>query len=83
MKRSMRGDHSILNDHGAWASVISPTTRMSTPMLRIQSGIAVMTSASGSPDENESKTTDPVRHEASARPSRAKGPEGDGLNPPP
>jgi hypothetical protein len=56
---------------------------MSTPMLRIQSGIAVMTSANGSPDENESKTTDPVRHEASARPSRAKGPAGGALNPPP
>jgi len=56
---------------------------MSTPMLRIQSGIAVMTSASGRPDENESKTTDPVRHEARARPRRAKVPSGEELNSPP
>ncbi len=65
-KRSMKGDHSILNVQGAWAKVIRPTMRMSTPALRIQSGMAIHTSPRGSPEENESRETDAVRHDIMA-----------------
>ena len=56
-----------MNDHGACASVIKPTSRMSMPVLLSQSGIAIHTNPSGSPDEKESNTTEAVRHERSAR----------------
>ena len=49
----MSGAQSTLNVQGACASVISPTTRMSTPMSRIQSGMAYQTSPSGSPEAND------------------------------
>jgi hypothetical protein len=39
---------------------------MSTPIEAIQSGIAIRTRPSGSPDENESRTTAAVRHERNA-----------------
>src|SRR5512137_1035818 len=63
----MSGDHTTLNAHGACASVNRPTSRMSTPIDRIQSGIAYQTKPSGMPDENESRTTDAVRHDRIAR----------------
>src|SRR5262245_31426942 len=59
----MNGDHNILNDHGAWASVMRPTTRMSTSIERIQSGIAIQTRPRGRPELNESRTTDAVRQD--------------------
>src|ERR1700687_110919 len=59
----MSGDQRNLKVQGACARVISPTTRMSTPILRIQSGMAIHTSPSGSPDENDSSTTEAVRQE--------------------
>src|SRR5687767_5934265 len=59
----MIGDQRNLKVHGACARVISPTTLMSTPMLRSQSGMAIHTRPSGSPDEKESSETDAVRHE--------------------
>jgi hypothetical protein len=62
----MSGDQSILKLQGACASVNSPTTRMSTPLERIQSGIASHTRPSGNPDENESSETDAVRHDVIA-----------------
>ena len=63
----MSGDQRTLNAHGACARVNSPTTRMSTPMSRIQSGMAIQTSPSGRPDENDSSATDAVRQEVNAR----------------
>lgn len=62
----MSGDHRNLNVHGACASVTSPTTRKSTPALVSQSGIAIHTSPSGNPDENDCNATDAVRQEESA-----------------
>src|SRR5262245_35022858 len=62
----MSGDQSILNDHGACASVISPTTRMSTSIERIQSGMAIQTSPSGKPDAKDRSATDSVRHDVIA-----------------
>src|SRR5918995_2319013 len=72
----MRGAHSSLNVHGAWASVINPTTRMSTPMSRIQSGIASQTNPSGRPDENCCRTTNAVRLERIAMTRLASAPPG-------
>src|SRR5207245_10160449 len=48
---------------GACARVMSPTTRMSSPIARIQSGIAMVTSPSGRPEEKESSATEAVRQE--------------------
>ena len=62
----MSGAQITLNAHGACASVIRPTTRMSTPMSRIQSGMAYQTSPSGSPDENDSSDTAMVRFDRRA-----------------
>jgi hypothetical protein len=65
-----------LKVQGACASVISPTTRMSTPMSRIQSGMATQTSPRGRPDANDWRTTAAVRLDriASARLARAPPP---------
>ena len=41
--------------------------RMSTPTLRIQSGIAIQTSPRGIPEENDMRTTDLVRQAEKAR----------------
>jgi hypothetical protein len=41
--------------------------RMSTPLERIQSGIAIQTSPSGSPEAKDSSATEAVRHERMAR----------------
>ena len=68
-KRSMSGDQRNLKVHGACARVKSPTTRMSTPIERIQSGIAIQTSPSGSPDENDSATTAATRDSVPLRAS--------------
>jgi hypothetical protein len=57
----MSGDQRNLNVHGACARVKSPTTRISTPIERIQSGIAIQTSPSGNPDENDRATTAATR----------------------
>src|SRR5688572_20586843 len=62
----MSGDQNTLNDQGACASVSRPTTRMSTPMSRIQSGMAYQTRPSGRPEANERKETERVRLERSA-----------------
>src|SRR5688572_18058072 len=62
----MSGAQRNLNVHGACASVMSPTMRMSTPMSRIQSGMAIHTSPSGMPDENDISVTDAVRQEVNA-----------------
>ncbi|MNC89660.1 hypothetical protein D3C83_56320 [compost metagenome] len=64
----MAGDQTNLNDHGAWARVNRPTTRMSTPMSRIQSGMAIHTRPSGIPEENIIRVTDQVRREVKAQP---------------
>ncbi len=58
---SISGDHRNLKLHGAWASVNSPTTRMSKPSCFIHVGIAIHTRPSGRPDENDSRTTDSRR----------------------
>src|SRR5436305_7300905 len=63
----MSGDQRNLNVHGAWARVMSPTTRMSTPLFFSQSGMAIQTSPSGSPEENDSSVTEAVRHDLIAR----------------
>ena len=71
--RSMNGDQRILNAQGICARLKRPTIRMSTPMSRIQSGMAYQTSPSGRPEENESATTESTRRErrpASAAESR-------------
>src|SRR6267143_1332071 len=70
----MSGDHRTLNAHGACASVISPTTEMLTPVLAIQSGIAIMTSPKGRPEKKERSETAAVRHEVRARPRLLKVP---------
>ena len=62
----MSGDQNTLNVHGACATVSRPTTRMSTPMSRIQSGIAYQTSPSGRPDANDRSDTESVRGDRSA-----------------
>jgi hypothetical protein len=59
----MNGDHKNLKVHGACERVMSPTTRISTPAFRSQSGIAIQTKPKGRPDEKESKTTDAVRQD--------------------
>src|SRR5437667_2404717 len=61
--RSISGDQRTLNAHGAWASVMSPTTEMLTPLLAIQSGTAIMTRPNGRPEENERSDTAAVRHD--------------------
>src|SRR5829696_6116605 len=62
----MSGAQRNLNVHGACARVMSPTTRISTPMSRIQSGMAIQTSPSGMPEENDISVTDAVRQEVNA-----------------
>jgi hypothetical protein len=62
----MSGDQSILKLQGACARLSRPTTRMSTPIERIQSGIASHTNPRGSPDENDWSATDAVRHDVIA-----------------
>ena len=62
----MNGDQRILNAQGICARLKSPTIRMSTPMSRIQSGMAIQTRPSGSPEENESSVTESVRQERKA-----------------
>ncbi len=57
----MDGDQSSLNDHGAWASVKSPMTLMSTPSRAIHAGMASHTRPRGRPEENESSTTEARR----------------------
>src|SRR5438094_4883416 len=64
--RSISGDQRTLNAHGAWASVMSPTTEMLTPLLAIQSGTAIMTRPNGRPEENERSDTAAVRHDVIA-----------------
>src|SRR3990172_8050565 len=63
----MNGDHRTLNAHGTCARENSPTMRISTPMSRIQSGIAYQTSPRGRPDANERSATAAVRQELIAR----------------
>src|SRR3990172_4446276 len=63
----MNGDHRTLNAHGTCARENSPTMRMSTPMERIQSGMAYQTSPRGSPEANERSATAAVRQELMAR----------------
>src|SRR5690348_13407478 len=72
----MSGDHSILKLHGACARPKSPTTRMSTPIERIQSGIAGHTRPRGSPEENDWSATDAVLHDviAASTPFRRSAP---------
>src|SRR5512139_314998 len=65
--RSISGDQTTLNAQGACARVNSPTTRMSTPIERIQSGIEYQTRPSGSPEENDRSATEAVRQERIAR----------------
>src|SRR6478672_13242068 len=62
------GSQRNLNVHGACASVNSPTTRMSTPDLRIQSGIATQISPRGIPEANDINVTEAVRHDVNAWP---------------
>src|SRR5579864_2633751 len=83
VKRSISGDQRNLKVQGACARVIRPTTRMSTPILRIQSGMAIHTRPSGRPDENDSSTTDAVRHEriAAARLAMVPGGRAGGESP--
>ena len=73
LKRSMNGAHRTLKVQGACASENRPTMRMSTPLSRIQSGMAIHTRPSGIPDEKDSNTTEAVRQLLMAihRPSRA------------
>src|SRR5512139_1834833 len=52
--------------------------RMSTSILRIQSGMAYQTSPSGMPDENERSATEAVRLDRSARARLASAPAGFG-----
>ena len=52
------GDHSSLNDQGAWARVKRPTTRMSTPTRPSTPVWRYQTRPSGRPEENESRMTD-------------------------
>src|SRR5436309_1413571 len=59
----MSGDQRNLKVHGAWVRLNRPTTRRSTPALRIQSGIAIQTSPRGRPDEKLRSTTEAVRHD--------------------
>src|SRR5262245_15130064 len=47
---------------------------MSTPVSRIQSGMAYQPRPSGSPDENDSSATEAVRHERMARTRLANAP---------
>src|SRR5688572_7385389 len=63
MKRSTSGAQNTLNVQGACARVSRPTTRMSTPMSRIQSGMAYHTRPRGSPDANDWRATAAVRGE--------------------
>ncbi len=65
-KRSIRGDQRNLNVHGACARVNRPTTRMSTPDLRIQSGMATQINPRGIPEANDISVTEAVRHEVNA-----------------
>jgi hypothetical protein len=51
-----------------------PTTRISTPILRIQSGMAMRTSPKGRPDENDRRETAAVRQEVIDRAIPRKGP---------
>ena len=62
----MKGDQRILNAQGICARLKSPTMRMSTPMSRIQSGIANQTRPSGIPEEKERRVTESVRQERKA-----------------
>src|SRR5437667_3577314 len=64
--RSISGDQRTLNAHGAWRSVMSPTTEKMTPLLAIQSGTAIMTRPNGRPEENERSDTAAVRHDVIA-----------------
>ena len=88
-KRSIDGDHSSLNDHGAWASVKRPITLMSTPARAIQAGIASHTRPSGRPEENESRATErslqlPVTERRPApNPTRPSAPGGSATTPSP
>jgi hypothetical protein len=74
----MSGDQMTLNAHGACARVNNPTTRMSTPMSRIQSGMEYQTSPRGMPDENERSATEAVRQERRARQRLTSAPGGFG-----
>jgi hypothetical protein len=44
-----------------------PTIRMSTPISRIQSGMASHTSPSGIPEAKDMRLTEAVRHDVNAR----------------
>jgi hypothetical protein len=59
----MRGDQRNLKVQGIWVRLNSPTTRRSTPTLRIQSGMAIQTSPNGRPEEKLRSTTEAVRHD--------------------
>src|SRR4028118_1433709 len=65
-KRSISGDQRNLKVQGACARVNRPTIRMSTPMSRIQSGIASQTRPSGMPEEMDISDTEAVRQEVKA-----------------
>src|SRR6266545_1416223 len=57
----MSGDHRNLKVHGAWASVKSPTTLMSTPACVIQVGIAIQTRPRGRPEAKDCRATEARR----------------------
>src|SRR5262249_19239146 len=54
----MDGDQRSLKLQGAWTSVTSPMTLMSTWARAIQAGIAIHTSPRGRPEEKEGSTTE-------------------------
>src|SRR5262245_9651865 len=56
-----------------------PTTRMSTSMERIQSGIAIQTRPRGSPELKESRVTDAVRQDFMAERRLVLGRSGESL----
>src|SRR5262245_16544605 len=59
----MRGDQRNLKVQGICVRLNSPTTRRSTPTLRIQSGMAIHTSPRGRPEEKLRSTTEAVRQD--------------------
>jgi hypothetical protein len=72
----MKGDQRNLKVQGACASVMSPTTRMSTPMSRIQSGMAIHTKPKGRPEEKDRRETEAVRQDLIAWMMLARVPRG-------
>jgi len=62
----MSGDQRNLKLQGAWNRVSRPIARISIPMSLSQTGIAIQTSPSGSPEENISNVTTASRFERTA-----------------